>query len=146
MYWETRRFYLTGDITNPYPLIHYLKSVRIRSYSGPYFPSFELNTNENNSEYGHFLCSVSELFSSDVSLRGQYKYIAFIIFLFRILIISHKMLIITGVSNGKTNELVIYAILCRNVAMFHRQNLDSFKCRKNWKPAEIQNETFRVAV
>ena len=118
-------------MTNPYPLIHYLKSVRIRSYSGPYFPSFELNTNENNSEYGHFLCSVSELFSSDVSLRGQYKYIAFIIFLFRILIISHKMLIITGVSNGKTNELVIYAILCRNVAMFHRQNLDSFKCRKN---------------
>ena len=110
-------------MTNPYPLIHYLKSVRIRSYSGPYFPSFELNTNENNSEYGHFLCSVSELFSSDVSLRGQYKYIAFII--------SHKMLIITGVSNGKTNELVIYAILCRNVAIFHRQNLDSFKCRKN---------------
>ena len=88
-------------MTNLYPLIHYLKSVRIRSYSGPYFPAFELNTDKNNSEYGHFLCSVSELFSSDVSLRGQYKYIAFIIFLCRILIISHKMLIITGVSNGK---------------------------------------------
>ena len=24
--------------------IHYMKSVRIRSYSGPHFPAFELNT------------------------------------------------------------------------------------------------------
>ena len=43
---------------------HYLKSVRIRSYSGPHFPAFGLNTerygeneDQNNSEYGHFLCS-----------------------------------------------------------------------------------------
>ena len=51
---------------------HCVKSVRIRSYSGPYFPTFELNTkrygsnspysvrmqentDQNNSEYGHFL-------------------------------------------------------------------------------------------
>ena len=33
---------------------HFLKSVNIRSYSGPYFPAFGLNTNQNNSEYGHF--------------------------------------------------------------------------------------------
>ena len=32
----------------------YVKSVRIRSYSGPYFPVFELNTGQNNSKYGHF--------------------------------------------------------------------------------------------
>ena len=31
----------------------FLKSVRIRSYSGPYFPAFEVNTDQNNSEYGH---------------------------------------------------------------------------------------------
>ena len=50
-----------------------VKSVRIGSYSGPYFPAFGLNTeryspysvrmrenaDQNNSEYGHFLCSVS---------------------------------------------------------------------------------------
>ena len=29
-------------------------SDRIRSFSGPYFPAFELNTDQKNSEYGHF--------------------------------------------------------------------------------------------
>ena len=37
----------------------YVKSVRIRSFSGPYFPAFGLNTDETNSEYGHFLRSVN---------------------------------------------------------------------------------------
>ena len=53
----------------------------------------------------------SELFSSDVSLGNQYKYIAFNIFPFRILIIWYKILIIKGISNEKTNELTIYAVL-----------------------------------
>ena len=47
--------------------IHYVKTVRIRSYSGPYIPHLDWtrsispysvrrreNTNQNNSEYGHF--------------------------------------------------------------------------------------------
>ena len=33
---------------------HWVKSGRIRSYSFPYFPAFGLNTDQNNSEYGHF--------------------------------------------------------------------------------------------
>ena len=37
--------------------VHCMKSVRIRSYSGPYFPAFGLNADQNNSEYGHFLRS-----------------------------------------------------------------------------------------
>ena len=48
--------------------LHSVKSVRIRSYSGPYFPAFgrnteryfvrmRENTDQNNSEYGHFLRS-----------------------------------------------------------------------------------------
>ena len=37
--------------------LHSVKSVRIRSYYGPYFPAFGLN----NSEYGLFLRSVSQL-------------------------------------------------------------------------------------
>ena len=35
----------------------YLELFCIRSYSGPYFPAFRLNTDQNNSEYGHFLWS-----------------------------------------------------------------------------------------
>ena len=35
-----------------------MKSVRICSYSGPHFPAFGLNTDQNNSVYGHFLRSV----------------------------------------------------------------------------------------
>ena len=33
---------------------HCVKSVRVRSYPGPYFPAFGLNKDQNNSEYGHF--------------------------------------------------------------------------------------------
>ena len=39
-----------------------VKSVPILSHSGPYFPSFGLNTDQNNSEYRHFSssdCSIS---------------------------------------------------------------------------------------
>ena len=36
-----------------------VKSVLIRSYSGPYFPALGLNTDQNNSEYGHILGSVA---------------------------------------------------------------------------------------
>ena len=35
------------------------------------------------------------------------------------------MLIITKISNETTNELTIYAILCRNVTVFHRQQIAS---------------------
>ena len=37
--------------------IYCMKSVHIRSYSGPHFPAYGLNTDQNNFEYGHFLCS-----------------------------------------------------------------------------------------
>ena len=33
---------------------HYLKSFRIRSFSGPYFPIFGLNIYHKESKYGHF--------------------------------------------------------------------------------------------
>ena len=38
-------------------LIHYVKSVHIRRFSGPHFPAFGLNTDHRNSEYGHFSVS-----------------------------------------------------------------------------------------
>ena len=83
----------------------------------------------------------SELFSSDISLWNQYKYLYCIyIFSWRILIISYKILTITVISNEKTNELTIYAILCRNVTVFYQQNLASLfqvqvklKIRRNSK-------------
>ena len=55
-----------------------LKSVRIRSYSGPCFPAFGLNaerygvmrdTDQNNSEYAHFSRSVS-IMDSHIVLSG----------------------------------------------------------------------------
>ena len=47
------------------------------------------------------------------------------IFSYRIVIILCKMLIITGISNEKTNELTIYEILCQDVTIFYRQELAS---------------------
>ena len=37
---------------------HCVKSVRIRSYSGPFLVRMQENTDQNNSEYGHFSRSV----------------------------------------------------------------------------------------
>ena len=67
----------------------------------------------------------SELFFAYASLWNQYKYIAFNIFSCRILIILYKMLIITWISDEKTNELTIYGISCRNVTIFNWQKLAS---------------------
>ena len=41
------------------------------------------------------------------------------------MIILYKILIITGKSNEKTNELTIYGTLCQNVTIFYRQELAS---------------------
>ena len=53
---------------------HCLKSVRIRSYSGPHFPAFRLITDQNNSEYGHFSRSVLE--------RKPYNHFGQLIFIY----------------------------------------------------------------
>ena len=56
--------------TIPVLCLHYVKRFLLRSYSGPYFSAFGLNTerhgdrmrknaDQNNSEYGHFLQSAS---------------------------------------------------------------------------------------
>ena len=69
---------------------HFVKSARIRSYSGPYFPAFGLNTerysvslciqhsvrilenaDQNNSEYGHFLRSANKENLSSPALTSR---------------------------------------------------------------------------
>ena len=80
-----KRFYLTGDMMYLYPFIQ-------GSLESPF----------------------KGLFSADASLCNQYKYIAFNIFSWRILIISYKMLIITGISDEKTKQLTICGKLCPN--------------------------------
>ena len=62
------------------------------------------------------------------------------IFSCRIFIISYKILILTGISNDTSNELNLYAILCRNVTIFYRQEVVSLfqvqgklKVRRNSK-------------
>ena len=69
--------------------------------------------------------SFNELFFSDASLWNQHKFIVFNISSCRILSNSCKILIITVISNEKSNESTIYVKLCRNVTMFYRQELAS---------------------
>ena len=76
-------FYFTGDVTNLHPFIQ---------------DSLEL--------------PFSELFSANVTLWNQYKYIAYNILSCRILVVLHKMLVTTVLSNKKTSELTIYGIPC----------------------------------
>ena len=68
---QTKSCLKTFKITMKHQNDHYMKSVRIRSFSGPYFPAFRLNTkkihsispysvqmwentDQKNYEYGHF--------------------------------------------------------------------------------------------
>ena len=48
--------------------IRCVKSVRIRSYSGLYFPAFGLNMDHTNSEYGHFSRGDSQVARRDALL------------------------------------------------------------------------------
>ena len=50
---------------------HCMKSIRIRSYSGPYFLAFRLKTDKNNSKYGHFLRSERDN-NAEIAIKGQY--------------------------------------------------------------------------
>ena len=108
------RFYLTGDMTNLYQFIQ-----------------------------GSLEWPFSELLSANVSLWNQYKSIAFRFFSCRILIVSYKMLIITGIFNEKTNESTIYRVLCRNVTIFYRQELASlFQVQEKFKPCRNSKLNF----
>ena len=46
--------------------MHCVKSVRIRSYSRPCLVRMLKNTDQNNSEYGHFLRSKEEAFALEI--------------------------------------------------------------------------------
>ena len=45
---------IIGSIAQQINELHCVKSVRMRSYSGPYSVRMRENTDQNNSEYGHF--------------------------------------------------------------------------------------------
>ena len=89
-YIPSKRFYSTGDMTNLYPFVQ-----------------------------GWLQWPFNDFFFSDVSFWNEYKYIDFNISSWRTLIISYKILIITGISNKKQ------AVLRRNVAIFCREKLAS---------------------
>ena len=49
LFWALKLTYMSDLLVH-----HCVKSVRIRSYSGPYSVRMRENTDQNNSEYGHF--------------------------------------------------------------------------------------------
>ena len=104
---KPRRFNLTGDMTNIYPFFQ-----------------------------GSLEWWFSELFSANVSIWNQHKYIE----LCSIKIISFKILIITRISDEKTNELTRYGILCQNVTILYQQELASlFQVQKKLKASSKLN-------
>ena len=54
-------------------MFHCIKIVRIRSFLGPYFPAFGLNTDQKNFEYGHFSRSVYVFISMSASKNGAFE-------------------------------------------------------------------------
>ena len=53
------------------------------------------------------------------------------------------MLMTTAISNGKTNALTIYGILCRKVTIFYRQELASlFQVQKKLKACRSSKLNF----
>ena len=63
------------------------------------------------------------------------------------LIMSYKMLIITGISNEEINALTIYIISCRNVTIFYQQELPFlFKVQEKLKEYRSSKLIFQVAL
>ena len=54
--------------------LHCVKSFHIRSYSGSHFLAFGLNTDQNNSIYGHFLRSVDNPYNFFYSVSFNKEY------------------------------------------------------------------------
>ena len=53
------------------------------------------------------------------------------------------MLIITGTSHGKTDELTLYAIICLNVTIFYREELASlFQVQEKFKACSNSKWSF----
>ena len=72
-----------------------VKSVRIRSYSGPHFPHLDWireNADQNKSKYGHFLCSGGLTFLRKNAILSK-KSILFTLF--------HKVIFETNISKLK---------------------------------------------
>ena len=51
-------------------MLHCVKSVRFRSFSGPYSVRMRENTDQKNAEYGHFSCSAHVPLKSK-KMRGK---------------------------------------------------------------------------
>ena len=74
---KNRVVFLTNALNEDAPYLmlekasqnHWVKSVRIQSYSGPCFPAFGLNT-ERYFEYGHFSCSVDNPLIAPVNAKA----------------------------------------------------------------------------
>ena len=62
--WTTSKYFCLIGVNNKITIkvFHCVKSVRIWIFSGKYFAALGLNTNQKNSEYGHFSCSIYDLF------------------------------------------------------------------------------------
>ena len=53
----------------PCQTLYYVKSVRIRSFSGLYSVRMRGNMDQKDSEYGHFPCNVYEFFANIVNVK-----------------------------------------------------------------------------
>ena len=56
--------------------MHCVKSVRIRSFSGPYSDRIRENTDQKNIKYGHFSRSDEVFCSTFLTIWSQYRYTA----------------------------------------------------------------------
>ena len=63
------------NVLNTSSNIHCVNSVRLRSYSLPYYPAFGLNTDQKNPEYGHLSRSDSfETKNSSANIKKERIY------------------------------------------------------------------------
>ena len=62
-----------------------------------------------------------------------------------ILIISYKILVVTEISNEKTDELTMYRILCQNITIFYRKELAFFSSARKLK-AFISSKLEKIVI
>ena len=100
--------------------MHCVKSVHIRSFSGPYFSAFGLSVRQKNSEYGHILHSDDK---SKTAIKSKIQYLSLIL-IYPVLVMA-TILKTTGLASCfRLNEIMpLIFVFCLNYRLCSRSML-----------------------
>ena len=120
---EDNRFYLFYELNQS----HCVKSVHIRSYSSPYSVWIRENTDQNSSEYGHFLRSVS---FTDKQIHWELVFDIFLLYKCVLIFPLQDFILVFRYFSLYTDSLsnfgLMLLLIFRQISLYFSNNSSSF--------------------